>query len=215
MNVEETKNLILSDDEFVLDEARRLRYLCGLKREIRYARKRHEEIHTESVAEHVYGMYVLSGYFLPLEDSEKKWDYNKIQQLITWHDADEIETGDIITHKKTDEDRENAKKALSQLFKKMPESLVTTAQTMLDEYEGQQTNEARFTKAIDKAEPLFECLDELTYKNIFQVNKFTKIDSNRAKESYVKDFPYIKRFCEVLTNHLEEQGFYWPEDVKI
>lgn len=69
-------------------------------------------MHTESVAEHIYGMHILSSYFIKLEDVSNKWDYNKIQQLITWHDADEIETGYVITHRKTDADRAEAKNVL-------------------------------------------------------------------------------------------------------
>jgi len=208
MTLEETRQKILIDDEFVLEESRRLRYLYGLKKEIRYALSRSEPVHTESVAEHVYGMHILAGYFLSLEDTEESWDYNKIQQLITWHDTDEIETGDVIAHKKTSQDRVDAKLALTSLFQKMPEVMRFTAENLLSEYENQQTAEARFTKAIDKVEPLIECLDEASYIKVHHQNGFLKSDSIRIKRPYTERFPYINRFCDVLNDHLDKQGYF-------
>jgi 5'-deoxynucleotidase YfbR-like HD superfamily hydrolase len=214
MTLEETRKRILEDDEFVLNQSLRLRYLYGLKREIRYALNRHEEVHTESVAEHVYGMHILFGYFLPLEDVQGGWNSDRIQKLITWHDTDEIETGDVITHKKTDQDRTNAKLALGQLFEKIPESLRIEAEALLSEYEAQRTIESRFVKAIDKAEPLFECLEEPSYIEIHHQNNFTKEDSIRVKKPYTKDFPYIDRFCDVLNDYFEENGLFFEGVIK-
>lgn len=211
MTIEETRKRILEDDEFVMSEARSLRYLYGLKREIRYALNRHEEVHTESVAEHVYGMHILAGYFLLLEDKNGDWNSDRIQELITWHDTDEIETGDVITHRKTDQDRADARLALANFFQKIPESLRPTAESLLQEYEEQHTIEARFTKAIDKVEPLFECLDELSYIQVHHKNGFTKNDSIRVKRPYTENFPYINRFTDILNDYLEEQGYFPPE----
>ncbi|MCB9819055.1 HD domain-containing protein [Candidatus Nomurabacteria bacterium] len=208
MTLEETRKRIMEDDEFVLEEARRLRYLYGLKREIRYALNRHEEIHTESVAEHIYGMHILSSYFIKLEDVNSEWDYNRIQQLITWHDADEIETGDVISHRKTDTDREEAKNALKNLFANMPELLRVDAESLINEEENRETKEACFVKAIDKAEPLFECMDEPSYISVHHKNNFTKADSIRIKKPYTKDFPYIDRFCDVINNDMETEGYF-------
>lgn len=211
MTLEETRKKILEDDEFVIAQALRLRYLYGLKREIRYALNRHEDMHTESVAEHVYGMHILAGYFLPLEDVQGTWDNSRIQTLITWHDTDEIETGDIITHKKTEQDRVDAKLALVKLFEGIPEILRFEAEALLDEYEAQVTIESRFTKAIDKAEPLFECLNEPSYIKIHHQNNFTKNDSIRVKKPYTQNFQYIDRFCDVLNDYFEEQGLFPKE----
>lgn len=208
MTLEETRNKILSDDDFVLEEARRLRYLYGLKREIRYALNRHEEIHTESVAEHIYGMHILSSYFIELEDVNSNLDYNKIQQLITWHDADEIETGDIIAHIKTDSDRKEAQDALEILYSKVPNLLRSTAEQIITEAENLETSEAQFMKAIDKAEPLFECMDEASYIQIHHKNNFTKADSLRVKKPYTEKFPYIDRFSDVINDYMEKEGYF-------
>ena len=83
-------------DEEVLEEVKKIQYLYTLKREIRYAETRCDE--TESVAEHIYGMHICAMYFLPLEDPLCTWDKSRIFQMITLHDIDEIETGDVMRY---------------------------------------------------------------------------------------------------------------------
>ncbi|MEY2665811.1 MAG: hypothetical protein RLZZ480_916, partial [Candidatus Parcubacteria bacterium] len=99
MNLEE-----LTTDT-VLRETARLQYLYGLKKVIRYDQNRHETDSTESVAEHVYGMIILAQYFLPLENPEGNWDRARLYEMISVHDVDEIETGDVLGYTKTAETR--------------------------------------------------------------------------------------------------------------
>lgn len=86
---------------FVLEEITRLQFFNGLKHEMRYGQPRDTSNGGDTVAEHVYGMQVLFDYFWPLEDSERQWDQVKMRQMITFHDVDEVITGDIIGYKKS------------------------------------------------------------------------------------------------------------------
>ena len=207
MTIEETRKKILEDEDFVMSEVRKLRYLYGLKREIRYALKRKEEVYTESVAEHVYGMLILTNYFLPLESRKNTVDEAMIYQMITWHDTDEIETGDILGQLKTDEDRKREEEATRVVLTKIPASLRLAAEEIINEYNAKKTFEARFTRAIDKIEPLFEVMDE-NYKEIFRRNKTTRKQSDSIKQPYVQDFPCIKRFTDVISEYLDKHGFF-------
>ncbi len=210
MSIEETKNKILTDDAFVLDELQRVRYLYGLKKEIRYAQERHSAIDTESVAEHIYGMHVVANYFLPLEDERNQLDRLKIFKMITWHDMEEIETGDTITHHKTDAHVHAAELGLQVALSKIPAHLRDEVTELMTEYEAHETPEANFVKAIDKIEPIFEVWDEY-YKDILHKNGNTYTNSFDNKEKYTKGFPYIYRFLLIGTDRLVKNGFFVPE----
>ena len=84
------------DKKEILDNVARVQYLYGLKNEIRYGRTRDEKIHTESVAEHLYGAMILVQHFLPLVDPQNTIDRQRVMDLVLVHDFGEIETGDVI-----------------------------------------------------------------------------------------------------------------------
>ena len=210
MKLEEIRQNILASDEFVLSEIERIRYLYRLKTEIRYAQERHHDADTESVAEHIYGMHILAHYFLPLEDPEETMDRRTIFQLITWHDMDEIETGDTVSHWKTEQHKADATEAIPVVLARMPKVLSTQVTSLIEEYEQQETAEAKFTKAIDKAEPLFEVKGE-KYKRIMHANKNRLQDHWETKQTYVENYPIIMRFVEVATDQLLRGGYFYEE----
>lgn len=209
MSLEETRQKILEDDQFILSELPKIQELFKMKRIIRYNRTRQEEIDTESDAEHVYGMFSLVDYFLPLE-SDGSWDYARAQQLALYHDIDEILTGDRIGYLKTEADRAQEYNAQQEVVKLLPEIMRTRASAVIKEYEEQGTIESKFVKAIDKIEPLFHLINE-NGKEILRINKTTYSQNRSIKDRYVADFPYIKRFNEVLSVYMLKNGFFAPE----
>ncbi len=193
--------------EEILKAVEQIQYLYGLKYEIRYELTRDEKDFSESVAEHIYGMHVLCQYFLPLEDEKGEWDENRIRQMITWHDIDEVETGDMIGWKKTAADRAREKEAGDRVVAKMPEIFREKVGTLLDEYDKQETVEARFVKALDKVEPLFHLYRPIG--KLLTVDVGLTFDaSNRIKEPYVVHFPHIKHYSETIQNIMQEEGFF-------
>lgn len=211
MTLEEIRKRILEDDAFVMSEVQKLRYIYKLKKEIRYAQKREEVLDTESVAEHIFGMHVLANYFLPLEDTKGEWDKLKILEMITWHDIDEIETGDILYHRKTDKDREEAEAILPKVISGFPDSIHRFTTELLTEYETRKTPESKFVKAIDVVEPLIEVRTE-SYKTIMHSNGITLKNHWGSKRRHAENFPYILRFMEVVTDHLDANGFFLSEE---
>lgn len=209
MTLEETRKRIMENGEFVLSEMVKIQVLYKMKSIIRYNHTRKEEIDTESDAEHVYGMFALIDYFLPLE-STSNWDYAKVQQMALYHDIDEILTGDRIGYLKTDADRAEEYNAQQEVVKMLPELMQQGISVVLNEYEEQQTVEAKFVKAIDKIEPLFHLINE-NGKEILHRNKTTQSQSRSVKDKYVEDFPYIKRFNVILNQYMTENGYFAPE----
>jgi putative hydrolases of HD superfamily len=181
--------------EFVLFETKRLQYLYGLKKVIRYDQDRHATDSTESVAEQVYGMMILAQYFLPLENPEHTWDKARIYEMITVHDIDEIETGDTLGYQKTPETRALELDAMRRTIEKAPIHMQEHMNLRVTEYEAKESPEATFAKAIDKIEPLFQIFNE-EGRAILKKNKTTAEQSLRIKTPYIQDFPFLyKAVC--------------------
>lgn len=206
----EAKALSFPSEEKVLADVRSLQYLYGLKHEIRYAEKRTDDDYTESVAEHVYGMHILTLFFLPLIAETKEIDRERVFSLITVHDLDEIETGDMLGYLKTDAIRASEVEAAKRVVAKAPAHLQDSLQELAEEYNNCQTLEARFVKAIDKFEPLIHLYNE-SGKRILQNNKTTLEQSIMVKESYLKPFPIMFHYYEYLHDWMIKEDFFHHE----
>jgi 5'-deoxynucleotidase YfbR-like HD superfamily hydrolase len=152
-------------------------------------------------------MQVLAQYFLPLEDDGAKLDAQRIFKMITWHDIGEIESGDVIGFSKTAQDKANDAAGNEKVVSETSEVLQNSMRTLIEDYESQRNPESKFVKAIDKVEVVFEILDE-NYREVFKINKTTTEHSNKSKYPYVNDYPYIKRFTEVVSAYLTKEGYF-------
>ncbi len=207
MTIEQIREKILIDDDFVLAELRQLQYLYGLQRVIRSNLTRSEVIETNSVAEHIYALNVLANYFSELENLRSRLDMLHVHNLILFHDIDEIETGDIVAFLKTEQDKKKATDAMSDVLSKSPVLLQNQINDAVTEYKAQETLAAQFVKALDKIEPIFYFLNE-NGKKVFSVSPATKKQHCQIKEPYIQNFPYIKRFHEVTLPIFERERYF-------
>lgn len=194
--------------EIILAETKKLQYLYGLKREIRYAQTRAPEDSTESVAEHIYGMHICAMYFLPLEDPQGSLDRTRIYEMINVHDLDEIETGDVLGYLKNDAIRAAEANAMQVLLEKSPEHMRVILEQTDKEYTSQTTREAQFVKAIDKFEPLIHIFNELGRK-IVKTNKTTVENSAIIKEKFIQPFPIMYKFYQVIHEQMVAKDFFY------
>ena len=204
-------NLEAYTEDHILEDLKKLQYLYGLKRTIRYNQERHSEDATESVVEHVYGMHLLAQHFLLFEDPEKNLDHSRIFEMITLHDLDEIETGDVLGYTKSEAQRAEEVNAMMRVVLGAPPHMQQHMKERVEEYEAKESLEARFARAIDKVEPIVHIYHEEVRK-VLMVNMTTAEQSLRIKTPYVADFPFIKKFCEVTHTHLEREGYFWTEE---
>jgi 5'-deoxynucleotidase YfbR-like HD superfamily hydrolase len=195
--------------EEIMSEVKKIQYLYGLKKEIRYAQTRPETDTTESVAEHVYGMHICALYFLPLENPAGDWNLTRIFEMITLHDIDEIETGDVIGYTKTDAMRAAEADSMRIAMQKSPASMQSMMAVAIDEYDVQVTPESRFVKAVDKFEPLIHMYNEAG-KQVAIGNKQTRAQAESIKEPYLRGFPLMYQFYQEIHAHMEAEGF-WSE----
>lgn len=191
-----------------MEDLKRLQYLYGLKKEIRYAQTRTQDDSTESVAEHIYGMHICAMYFLALENPGGSWDKVRIYEMMTVHDIDEVETGDVLGYLKNETMKAAEADAIRVVMEKSPVVMQSQMASLIDEYDVQVTPESRFVKAIDKIEPLVQCYNAAG-KAIFHSNKTTEADSRTMKDKYTKDFPFIQKFSDVIQSAMVEEGIFY------
>ncbi len=207
MTISEIQEKILSDEAFVLKEIKRLQYLYKLKQIIRAKQVRTETIVTESVAEHIYSLGILARYFLPLEDPNHTLDHTLIHTLILWHEIDEIESGDIVPWEKSAAVKAQLHHDARVAFEAIPQLLRGEAITHFEMYEAKASPEARFVKAIDKLDPIIDSYSEAG--KIRMANYVITAEQNLAiKLPYIADYPFIKRFCDVIHERFIAEGFF-------
>lgn len=196
---------IQASDAEILEEMRRIRVLYTLKRTMRYKSTRDDEVHSESVAEHIFAMFVLAQYFLPLEDAEGALDKNRIWELILFHEIGEIETGDILFHQKGAEERVRERKAARSVTTRLPEVFHMSAVERFEEFEEATTAESKFVNAIDKIEPIFELFDEREL-SLNRQHNITRDIALKNKIPATESFPHMRRFLDVWADYAASHG---------
>lgn len=194
----------------ILEDAKKLQFLFKLKEVTRYNTPRDVADDSESVAEHLYGMQLLAQYFLPLEDPNGELNNARVYELITIHDFDEIITGDYVSYIKTEVHKVESEAALEQVLASVPLHIQEKITGLAMEYEMQSSPESRFTKAIDKIEPLLHLFCEKG-RDLCTRNKCTAEISLRIKSEYIEAFPFIKTFSLTIHQGLIDGGYYWKE----
>lgn len=200
-------------DQFVMEEAQKLRGPYALKRTMRYASTRDHTVHSESVAEHVFGLLYLAQCFLPLEDPDRLMDWVKVSSIILYHDFGEMVHGDVPYHRKTMEHEERERTAAVEVFGGLPELIGTVGYAYWRDYEGRMSPEARFVYALDKVEPIFELWDpvnELSMKRLC----FSYEQHIGKKFRATEHFPVMRRFVEAMTADMILRRVFWAPSME-
>jgi len=159
------------------------------------------------VAEHIFGMHIVAQYFLPLLDEAQNWNRAHIYEMITLHDIDEIETGDVLGYTKTQVDRDREGDAMRQVIEKCPLHMQAHMRARVDEYEAQETIESRFVRAVDKFEPLVQIYNEAG-KRVVRSNSTTAEQSASVKEPFIKHFPVMYQYYKIIHECMIDEGFF-------
>ena len=197
-------------DERVLKEGRALRVAYQLKRTLRYNTQRDFTVHSESVAEHKFALFFLSEYFLPLEDQTNSLNYRTVHRLILYHDFPEIPHGDVPYLLKTAAHEQREREAAAGVFASLPASMRQSAQESWEAYEHRESPEARFVYALDKIEPVFELFDPVNEQTPIRLHQ--TYESHMGKKlSATQNYPYMRKFVEVLSEDMLRRGVFWKQ----
>ncbi len=166
----------------------------------------------EDDAQHSWSVALLAAALAPQVD--ETLDIGKICQFAIVHDLVEVVAGDVSnfasdTEKASkDENEAVAKKILDDRLKALP--WITTT---IDEYETQNTPEARFVKSVDKIIPLL--FDYIENGEFYKSNKITlehwqaQMQKHRQKaNAHAGAFAYYDELWNLLLVHPE--FFYQP-----
>ena len=134
----------------------------------------------ENDAEHAWHMAVMA--YLFREYANEDIDISKVTLMCLIHDVVEIEAGDTYAYdeeaKKSQREREDIAK--KHIFGMLPSDQGRELEALFDEFEAQETAEARFAKAMDNLQPVL--LHEANGGEDWKEHEVTKEQIMRRQE---------------------------------
>lgn len=157
----------------------------------------------ENDAEHAWHMAVMA--YLFREYANEDIDISKVILMCLIHDVIEIEAGDTYAYdeeaKKSQREREDIAK--KHIFGMLPSDQGQELEALFDEFEAQETAEARFAKAMDNLQPVL--LHEANGGGDWKEHEVTKEQIMRRQEKTRRGseelFVIIK---DIIDKHIAE-----------
>ncbi|ADB38765.1 HD domain-containing protein [Spirosoma linguale] len=158
----------------------------------------------ENDAEHSWHLALMA---LVLADhANVQVDLLKVIKMLLIHDLVEIDAGDTFIYdtQKNHDNTEEERKAAQRIFGLLPDHQSSELLAVWEEFEEQQTNEAKFARAMDRLEPLLQNASNEggTWKE-FDVN-YEKV--HNKKRVIEHGSATIWRYAEQLLNESVEKG---------
>lgn len=162
----------------------------------------------ENDAEHSFSLAIAAAVLA--EYSNEPVEVAKVMKMVLVHDAVEIYAGDTYCYDdegaKTKEAREKA--AAEKIFGALPEEQAAEYRALWDEFERNDTPEARFSNAMDRIQPLL-----LNYSREGYSWKEHGVNSSQVRKRFdkVKDgSEELGRMVDDLLDKAIENGFLIP-----
>ena len=186
--------------EVCMQNIQKFRRLYALKEVYRHCSVGNRK---ESVAEHTWSALMLADYILT--KSKIAIDRVKVYELLLYHDIVEIEAGDIPIHheEKRIHKQENERKAIVKLNKQLPKEVADKLAFLFEEFEAQQTPEAKFARAIDK---LDATIHELDYKEDWK--GWNEKMLRKYHDHAVSVFPETKKLFEKIVAYVKKNDYF-------
>ncbi len=169
-----------------------------------------EDKRFETVAEHVWHTTLLAMIFA--DTAPDGIDHNRVRDLLTVHDLVEVYAGDVpIWDQYAGDgvyDREMA--AGERLTNLLPPDARKRIDPLWREFQAQQTEEARFARAMDALHPMIVSWlpPGIGHARAFQISPAAIIDRKRP---LIEPYPALWDLAQWLVLQAVEQGFI-PED---
>lgn len=148
----------------------------------------------ESSAEHTWATLIIAEHFMKVV--KEPLDELRVMKLILFHDLVEIEAGDV--DMLDDEARYNKKdrelEAFRKLKPKIPSTIKDDYHKYFEEFEAQETMEAKFARAMDKIEPMLHWA--LYHPKKIMSHGWTETKVREKWTIITEPFPELKKFAE-------------------
>lgn len=157
----------------------------------------------ESSAEHTWSSLMLADYFM--SRMKHNLDKVKVYELLMYHDVVEIEAGDTALDPNNEPNNKAEKEILAakKLKKGLPTPINEKFWKYFNEFEEQQTQEAKFAKAIDSCGAI---VHGLAFKNDWK--GWSKEFLLSKKANYFEEFPELNESFHKLINYFKEEGYF-------
>lgn len=157
----------------------------------------------ESIADHMYGCYILGMFFLPnnayqcidynIPDIENYLNYSKasILEMLLLHDLAEVKIGDIVAPEKVRKDLENENAFFDyyEFLCSFPHIYgLGNQKKVWDEFISNSTINAKIANDIDKIEPLIQAYVYKKNGNIIDLKEWEEYARKNVKTSLGKQF---------------------------
>ena len=157
----------------------------------------------ENDSEHAWHMAVMA--YLFREYANEDIDISKVILMCLIHDVVEIEAGDTYAYdedaKKSQREREEIAK--KHIFGMLPSDQGRELETLFDEFEAQETAEAKFAKAMDNLQPVL--LHEANGGGDWKEHGVTKEQIMRRQEKTRHGSEELFKFIkDIIDKHIAE-----------
>lgn len=166
----------------------------------------HDHSRFESTAEHVWHTCLMAMLFFDRVEGEV--DLLHTLEVLVVHDLVEIYAGDVALH---DEEArkhqaEAEQKAADELFPKLPDDLAERFRTLWEEFEANETPEARYARELDRLQAVIQ---NITAKGrAWKDYAVTEADARRRISRTMKFDRQLQDVFEHLYDRATSQGFW-------
>lgn len=162
----------------------------------------------ENSAEHSW--HLATAATLLVEYADEKVEIGRVVQMLLVHDIVEVDAGDVFLYDEAAQLQKAARerRAAERIFNLLPADQVACVRGLWEEFEQQQTPEARFANALDRFQPIL-----LNYAGRgemwrqYGITASRVLARNRSMEAGSKR---LWEYAQVLIKSAVEQG-YLPE----
>lgn len=186
-----------------------------LKNILRETRLMHQH-RLENDAEHSWhlAMMVMVLHEYATNKTNVQLDLKKVLQLVLIHDIVEIDAGDVFSYADFDPAEKHHKECLAadRIFQILPKDQARYFRGLWNEYEEQNTTEARFARAIDRLQPFLHNY----YTDGYTWRKYN-ITVDRVRNHILRDMKpgseVLWQFVDDLLEETVAKGMLLPETV--
>lgn len=179
-------------------------------KEVRRANRVHASMRYETVAEHCWHSSLLALLFA--DAAPERIDQDRVRDLLTIHDLVEVYAGD--TPLWNDELRgtevERERHAASRLLALLPDDIEQRFHSLIHEFLDQQTEEARFARAVDSLHPLLVSWTEGGQGH--PEHAFTPSWLIERKRPTVSPYPELWELALIIFQGAVDRGMLPPDD---
>lgn len=161
------------------------------------------ETKKESSAEHSWHLAMFIMLFE--KDLPNKLNFNRMLKMSLMHDLVEIYAGDtyLFDEEGRKDKKEREEKAAEKLFSQLPEDLEKEFHELFQEYENNETKEAKIVKSFNHIHPI---LENIEYNGIgWEFHRTKYEDIEKAKRHLMEHDPFILEIYEKLMKEAKDK----------